>query len=256
MARELKQLGKEFKQAAQSLSGGAGTVALTSGASVQALGASAANGTAGSTDIAAAATVSDGVPAHGLVPADGAGEPVKTAARSQPDATPASAEVAGEERELSGQPSPQQSLSGTDAATLGGSPTAPSEFKAVSEAYSNPPGSSQSQAAEHNSATAKKAHAEQLRKIQQDLKAIAARIKALARRDDKEAKQELGKAEDELREGGQALDQHRSQQVAAAETGSSGVDNGPGPVTQSVAGTPVSILAVAIPASIPTNVVV
>ena len=208
LAQELKRLGKEFKTAAASLSDGGSVTQAVGTASLTQLSATVPAGGETASNVAALVATTEG-----------AGD--ITTARSG-IAAPATVEpdLSGSEGQATDVGAQDDGQTGSSSTSQTGDEKSSTDDKALGAAilaYTSAIASTQEGQGGYDGDSVKKAQAEELRKIEQDLKTIAARIKALAKRDDEDAKKELKAAEKELRKGSQELDQFEREQQFATD---------------------------------------
>ncbi len=254
LIRELKELGKEFKEAAQSLSGGGGVSAAMAGAT--AISVTAAAGTAGAAGSAATGAQAAGPAATLAVQgtegaagaavsqaqaADAGAAQTQTAQTTQP--TQAQPDAGGEgEAAASTSAGSQQGTSeagdadGTAAAgTAGGDEDEgkalalqTSMREAIAGYTAAKPAAQEKaerkQAADQAAADAaiKAGHHDKLSKLKKEIDVIAKQIEALADKDDPEQRRELEKAKRELAEGQKALDGYALERLRNSEIAGGG----------------------------------
>ncbi len=200
LIKELKQISKEFGQAAKSLNGGGTGVGVqTSITSTQALTTTSA--TTASTAATVSAAISAPAETDPVLASPGTRE---TANQPLHDARPSTS--------ATDQPGPVQD------AFAAYSNAAAATFLTENNASERAGG--------YSSLSVRQAHSELLREIQDELKSIAGRIERLAKNADEKDEKDLEEAKEELEKAGRELDafQAASQHAIATGTGIPGND--------------------------------
>lgn len=241
LLRELKQISKEFKLAAQSLSGGSGSAALTAGTGTVATSSQvSATSQTETLNVQSTEAVLEATPetledgsleatletllGHDLDPAD---LEVLAAGFAQLEqlAGEASAQTSEEDESKSSEESTDEDETAISADEAGESQEMLAATIAVREVIAAYTSTSQAlnkqestDGTGYDGSTVRRAQAEELRKIGKEIKELAEQIKALMDRDDRDQKEDMKKALSDLQKGNDALDKFQLESAPATSS--------------------------------------
>ncbi|MEH0075744.1 hypothetical protein V6L76_13945 [Pannonibacter sp. Pt2] len=219
LIRELKQLGQDFKLAAQSLSDGGSKAAAGQSAAGSSITLSASSSSASLSDASASAVL-----AEGEVAIETANALLGLPAGSDPTADKASSAASA-----SGGANPQ--ASGAEETGEGAESTSARLLLEVREAiatYNSTQVTVKAYGSAYDGSARKQADYDKLRELEKQIDLLAEQIGALADKDDEEQRKELEAAKREMDEGREALNEFRTDQLEAQ--GMPGVEGSAGGV--------------------------
>lgn len=213
LIRELKQLGQEFKLAAQSLSEGGSKAAAGQAASGSSITLSASSSSASLSEASATAVLAEGdvaiETANALLGLPAGSDPAanKAAASSTAPASPkAAASARAQGQSVGGEA--EGSKAETQAQLL-------LQVREAIATYNSTQVTVKAHGSAYDGSARKQADYDKLRDLEKQIDLLSGRIEALADRDDAEQRKELATAKQEMEEGRNALNEFRTAQLEA-----------------------------------------